>query len=117
MPNFEPDLVAFGDPAGYGQFDIGHYREHLQFIQVLGGLPTPIEIPDYPLFSFLGAPQQASQQLIGIHYTAHELLRAATGVQGIDLSAIDFSKNDGFEDWLNYHRQEHAQIRAALGLS
>lgn len=114
MPTFAPDLVAFGDQAGFGQWDVGHGREHIQFVQTLVGLSAPISIPDYSFLSFLGNPQP---ELINAHYEVHEFLRSATGVTGIDLSAVDLQSGAGFDEWLNFHRQEHAQIRAVLGLS
>ena len=114
MPQFLPDLVEFGDAAGMGQWEVSHYREHLQFVQILGSLSTPVEIPDYPMLSFLTQPDQ---NLIGLHSTAHALLRGATGVTGVDLAELDLQEGQGFEDWLNFHRQEHAQIRAVLGLT
>jgi hypothetical protein len=108
MAQFAPDLVEFGDFPGYGEWSIGHAREHIQFMRIIGG------IPDYPLLSFLTEPSQDS---IGQHSTAHDLLRSATGVGGIDLGGLDLKEGQGFQDWLNFHRQEHAQIRAVLGLT
>lgn len=113
MPQFAPDLVEFGDQPGYGAWSIGHGREHIQFVQMLGALSTPIEIPDHPLLSFLTEP---SADMIGLHSTVHDLLRSATGVTGIDLGELDLRSGQGFQDWLNFHRQEHAQIRAVLGM-
>lgn len=109
MPQFAPDLVEFGDQAGYGAWSIGHGREHIQFVQTLG-----IKMPDQPLLRFLTEP---SEDMIGLHSTVHDLLRSATGVTGIDLGQLDLRTGQGFQDWLNFHRQEHAQIRAALGLT
>jgi hypothetical protein len=109
MPQFAPDIVAFGDFDGYGAFDIGHGREHEQFAQML-------LVPNYPLLSFFTLPSDAQQQIIELHATAHELIRQATGLTGNDLSELDPQNEVAFNDWLNYHRQEHAQIRAALGL-
>ena len=116
MPQFAPDLVAFGDQAGYGLWDIGHVREHMQFTQVLAGLTPAIEIADYPLLSFMTLPEGPASQMAALHSTLHDLLRNATGVTGVDLTGFGPHNQEDFDDLLNYHRQEHAQMRSVLGL-
>ena len=48
--------------------------------------------------------------------TAHQALRAFTGVSGIDLANVDLSKEDQWFEWMDDHRAEHADLRAALGI-
>lgn len=115
MPQFSPDQVSFGDLAGYGSWETGHYREHLQFVQVLAGMTPAVLIPDRDLFPFLTAGQARKSQ-IESHAAIHALLRAVTGVQGTDLSAVDLDDGTDFNNWLGYHSSEHSQIRQALGI-
>jgi hypothetical protein len=35
MTQFSPNLVAFGDQAGLGAWEVGHYRQHLAYNQFL----------------------------------------------------------------------------------
>ena len=115
MPQFSPDLVNFGDVAGYGAFDIGHAREHLQFVQVLSQRSPAIIIPNFDFLAFLTAGQ-AQRSMVDSHQNSHALLRQATGVQGIDLSQVDLTKENDFLNWLGVHQTEHAAIRQALGI-
>jgi hypothetical protein len=115
MPQFAPDQVDFGDVVGYGAFDVGHHREHLQFVQTLAMLPSPIVIPDYDFLQFLTAGQARQSQVI-THYQAHLLLRQATNVQGVDLTQFNYDSQDDFYNFIGYHSQEHILIRQQLGI-
>jgi hypothetical protein len=115
MPNFAPDTANFGDIASYGSFDIAHHREHLQFVQVLAGQSPAVSIPDFDFMAFLTAGQ-AQRSMLDSHQQAHALLRQITGVRGIDLSQVDLAKENDFDNWIGYHRDEHSAIRNALGI-
>lgn len=115
MPNFLPDIASFGDIAGYGAWDVGHAREHLQFVQVLAQQNPPVVLPDYDFGVFLSAGQ-AIRSMLDSHQTVHALLRQITGVSGIDLSQGDLTKEADFYNWTGYHQQEHSQIRQVLGI-
>ncbi len=116
MPQFAPDLASFNDLPGYGAFDVGHYREHLQFVQVLSQQTPAIVIPNFDFLALLTAGQ-ARRSVLDSHQNAHALLRQITGVQGVDLSQVDLDKQDEFNNWLGYHQTEHAQIRQVLGIT
>lgn len=113
MAQFSPDQCSFGDIPGYGTWDINHGREHIQFIQALA--VQGIVLPDPDLLALLTAGQARSSQ-VQSHYTQHQLLRQATGVQGVDLSQVNLDDAGDFYNWLGYHATEHQQLRAALGL-
>jgi hypothetical protein len=115
MPQFQPDQVSFGDLPGYGAWDIGHSREHLQFVQSLALLVPTILIPNFDLLSFLTAGQ-ARPSILQSHAQSHVLLRAALGITGTDLSAVNLDDQGSFYDWTGSHATEHAQIRQALGM-
>lgn len=116
MPQFAPDQVDFGDLPGYGAFDVGHHREHLQFVQTLAMLPSPILIPDFDFLQFLTAGQVRQSQVV-THYQAHLMLRQSANVQGVDLSQFNLDKSDDFYSWIGYHSTEHSLIRQALGIT
>ena len=115
MPQFSPDQVTFQDIAGYGAWDIGHAREHLQFVQVLSQQTPAIVIPDYDFLTFFSAGP-AVQSQVQSHSDAHNLLRQALGITGIDLSEVDLTKSNDFYNWLGYHATEHATMRQVLGI-
>jgi hypothetical protein len=116
MPDFQPTQVEFGDIAGYGQWDIGHGREHIRFVQALAAQTTPILLPDADLLSFLTAGPTMQGQ-VETHMVIHSLLRTYVGVQGVDYSEFRLDRPEEFYAFLGYHETEHAAIRAALGLT
>jgi hypothetical protein len=120
MPQFQPDQALFGDLPGYGAWDIGHAREHIQFVQVLAQQTPPVLIPDYNLLSFLIAPGQARRSIVESHAQVHLLLRAVLGINNADpavvVNPVNLDEEGPFYSWLGVHRDEHALIRQALGL-
>ena len=115
MPQFAPDQVNFGDMPGYGAFDIGHMREHLQFVQVLAMQTPAIVLPDFDFLQFLTAGGSRQSQLV-THYQAHLLLRQAINAEGVDLTQFNLDDANDFANWIGYHSQEHIIIRQQLGI-
>lgn len=116
MPQFAPSQVTFNDnPVGYGQFDIGHYREHIQFVQVLAARSPVILLPD-PDFGAMLMGGRSQRESMEQHQVVHDLLRQITGVQGVDYTDFRMDDESDFYSFLSYHETEHAQIRAALGI-
>lgn len=117
MPNFSPDQVSFGDLAGYGAFDIGHAREHLQLVDLAATALNPaVVLPNYDFLNFLTAGGARKAQLQA-HWTAHELLNQIVGVTSIDYSEVDLDNPDDFYSWLGYHSTTHAQYRQFFGIT
>lgn len=116
MPQFSPDQVTFQDLPGYGAFDIGHGREHSGFVQTLAQQTPPVLISDFPLLSFLTAGG-ARSIMAESHMDAHRALRAALGIDGVDLTQFNLDDASDFYTWLGYHAAEHAAIRQALGIT
>ncbi len=116
MPQFAPDQVTFGDIPGYGAWDVGHGREHSIFVQTLAQQTPSVAISDYPLLSFLTAGD-SRRVMLQSHMEAHQALRAALGITGVDLTQYDLDKSSDFYDFLGYHATEHAAIRQALGIT
>jgi hypothetical protein len=115
MPQFSPDQCDFGDIVGYGAYDIGHMREHLQFVQVLAMQSPAVLVPDFDFLQFLTAGS-ARNSIMQTHYQAHLQLRGALGITGVDLSAFNLDSQDDFLNWIGYHSSDHAAIRQQLGI-
>jgi hypothetical protein len=116
MPQFQPDQVTFQDLPGYGAWDIGHGREHIQFVQALAAKVPPVLVSDFDLLSFLTAGS-ARASIVQSHAQAHTLLRAAMGITGTDLSTVNLDDESDFYNWLGYHATEHAAMRQFLGIT
>lgn len=116
MPQFQPDQVTFGDMPGYGAWDLGHGREHIQFVQKLSAQSPPVLLSDFDLLSLLTSGQSRRSQ-VDSHQQAHALLNGFLGLTSIDFSQVNLDDQNDFLNWMGYHSQTHAQIRAALGLT
>lgn len=115
MPNFSPDQCTFKDVPGYGQWDTGHYREHLQFVQVLAAQTPAILISNYDFSSMLNSAE-ARKSITVTHQAAHDLLGQILGITSTDFTEYDLDNSDDFYSFLSYHSTTHAQIRQALGI-
>lgn len=115
MPQFSPDQVTFGDPTGYGAWDLGHAREHLQFVQSLAALTPPVLLANYDFLSLLNAGAARKSQ-IETHAQAHTLLGQIVGVTSSDFGGYNLDSPDDFATFLGAHATTHAQIRQALGI-
>ena len=114
MPDFQPTQVEFGDTAGYGVFDIGHGREHITFVNFLA--TQGIQLPDPDLLTLIGGGPVTPAQM-QTHQVIHNLLRGYTGVGGVDYTTMRLDQEADFYAFLSYHEAEHAQLRAAFGLT
>ena len=116
MPQFQPTNVSFGDPVGYGAWDVGHHREHEQFVQALA-LATPrFLLPNFDFLSFLTSGPYI-KSIVQSHAQAHTLLRQALNITGTDLSAVDLENADDLSNWTGIHGTEHAIMRQRLGIT
>lgn len=116
MANFSPDHVTFGDLPGYGTWDTGHYREHLQFVQLLAGQATPFLLADYDFSAMLTDRNRLRDALI-LHQASHNVLSQQTGISALDFSGFDLQNPDDFYSFLGYHSESHRQLRQAFGIS
>ena len=115
MSQFAPDQCGFGDPVGYGAFDMGHYREHLQFIQVLAQRVPAVLIPDHDFSAFLTGGSAKTSAVLA-HGQVHVLLGAALGITSVDFSGFNLDDQSNFYDFLGDHAGTHAEIRKQLGI-
>lgn len=94
-------------------FGAVHQQEHFQLVrqifdkkQLLVPMlpidPVPIDIPDAMLTWFQN------------HQGLHNLLNAALGTGGFDLSGVDFRDAAQTSGWMENHAKEHARISAVL---
>ncbi len=113
---FRPDTVMFGDAAGFGQWRIGHYLEHKAMIPLAFAQTVPVVVPDYDLGYWSDDPEVMTSWLTR-HYQVHLLHRQASNVGGIDLSAVDLSKEEDWYIWMDDHRLEHQELRAFYGIT
>ena len=114
--NFQPDICTFKDPVGYGAFDVGHDREHLQFVQMAASRTPPIVLPAYDFLSILTAGRTQQAQLES-HQSVHDLLSDIAGITAVDFSQFDLTKQDDFYNFLGYHQTTHQQLRAFFGIT
>lgn len=113
---FQPTLFLFGDRAGLGAWEIGHYRQHLRYLTHLESLPQPIVIQDYPIMH-VGNNEAQRKVWLRDHESIHAIVRGYANVTSIDLSVVDFENPEQVYEWLQAHALEHQLIDTAFGLS
>lgn len=111
---FAPDIVSSIWDNGFGLWLSAHYFEHQRFVNILVANNPLVKLTDYNL-NVWKHDEESVKDWIEAHAIIHEELRGLTGVGGVDLSQVDMDNNEQFMVWLDYHRQEHMQLRNALG--
>jgi hypothetical protein len=112
---FQPNTLEWGDVVGLHVWEVGHYRQHLVYQQVLAARTPPVIIASYPIFH-VGDRQQELRFWLTSHEQLHEILRSYTNVTGPVLSDVNFSKEGEFYDWIDIHNTEHALLDKAFGV-
>lgn len=110
---FLPNLVAYGDATGLGVYEVGHFLQHQQYLQILAG--QGVTVPDWDILHMRGEDPNEFLTWLNVHEAVHEGLRANAGVSGIDLSQLDPRSADQWELWQEAHRQEHALFDVHFG--
>lgn len=113
---FQPNLVAYNDAAGFGAWLDGHAREHTQFVQILAALASSVIMPDFPLLDF-GTNPVDQRVWLEVHNQAHELLRVQANYTGIDLSVLDLKDKSAWYVWHDSHSAEHQFLEQFFGVT
>ena len=113
--NFQPDICTFRDFVGMGAWDVGHAREHIQFVQVAAAMSPAVVLPAYDFLNVLTSHGTQRAQLES-HQAVHDLLSNLSGITAVDFTGFDLSKQDDFYNFLGYHQTTHAQLRQFFGI-
>jgi hypothetical protein len=115
MPQFAPDQCEFGDVPGYGIWDIGHWREHIQLVLLFAAQTPQVLIPN-PDFGGILSGGGIIRESLDQHQIVHDLLRQQTGVAGVDYTDIKLDQQTDFYSFMGMHADEHRQLRQVLGI-
>ena len=113
---FFHDTVLPNDAAGFGQWLLEHSYEHTQMHNLSFQQTPPTIVPDYDLLSW-SFTDEVQVSWLQAHQSVHQLLRQATGVQGIDLSEVNLKDAGSWFQWMDDHAEEHRLLRQAFGIS
>jgi hypothetical protein len=114
---FFANVVAFGDIPGIGLWEVGHYRQHLNYNNFLATRTPPISIPVYPILNLVSLDKQKLLWWLEQHELWHEAVRPFANVTDTDLSYFDVENANSFYNWQELHNAEHTAIDAAFGLT
>ena len=110
---FELNFVEYGDTAGLGAYEIGHYRQHRNYVDALA--KQNVIIQDVPILRMLGDNPQELQQWLNDHEGLHELLRSHAGITGTNLADLNPFSAEEFYQWLDAHASEHRSLDIKFG--
>jgi hypothetical protein len=113
---FKINEFEFGDAAGGGFWLVEHYRNHLQYNDVLAKRTPPVLLPVFPIMSVEGG-KIGRRSWLDSHQSWHELLRPLAGATGVDLSVVDMDNENEFTQWMGAHNAEHAFLDQAFGIA
>lgn len=114
---FLANTVVFGDQPGLGEWEIGHFRQHLRYNGVLAARSPAVVIPVFPIMNLVGMTDQEVFFWLDAHENWHEQIRPFANVTGINLSFFDVRSPDSFYEWQDLHSAEHNLIDRAFGLA
>lgn len=117
MTEFSANQFAIGDIGGMSLWEIGHYRQHVDYNNVLAARTPPIILPLFPIIDFISADRDQFRFWLDAHEKWHEQVRPYANVSGADLSLVDFNNPTSFYEWIDTHNQEHALLDQAFGLT
>lgn len=115
--DFIANTVVFGDIPGLGAWEVGHYRQHLDYNAHLAAKTPPVIIPVFPIFRLVGLTQSEIVFWLDAHENWHEQIRPFANVTGLNLSYFDVRNPDSFYEWQDLHNAEHQLIDQAFGLT
>jgi hypothetical protein len=97
--------------AGFAFANANHHTLVTQNINLL--LPQERALTFYVLDP---VPEIDLQSWLRRHQQSHSDINAALGIQGSDLTDVDFKKDDERESWSELHYSEHQQWFEATGI-
>ena len=117
---FQANIVQYGDRAGLGAYETGHFLQHQQYLNILA--QSNVTMPDYNILRmgsdsdqrFLGINDNEFLAWISDHEAIHELLRAQANVTAL-IGGLDPNSPEQWELWQEGHAQEHRQFNAHFG--
>lgn len=114
MTDFLVDQVGFGDPTGLGQYEIGHYRQHVNYTIKLA--TRGIYVSDYPIMHMVGDNKQELASWLAVHENLHAILRGYAHVTGFDLSFLNTESAEAWYNWQAIHAIEHTYFDQIFGV-
>lgn len=105
-----------GDAEGFGMWRSQHSYEHQKFIELARNFTNPVVLREYDILSWDDDPVFRNIWLAG-HYDMHLSLRDITGIQGVDLTKVDWDEPQDVLVWLENHKFEHEILEQAFGLT
>ena len=113
---FEFNTLEYGDAAGWGEWLVGHYRQHLAYVTVLATRATPVLIDIQPILRMEGG-DAGLRFWLDAHNNWHNDIRSFANITGIDLTEVNFKNQGEWYSWIDYHNQEHAALDIAFGVA
>jgi hypothetical protein len=114
--------VVYGDKSGLGAYEVGHFLQHQQYLNILAG--SNVILPDYNILRmggddprrFLGENANEFEAWLGNHYNIHLMLRQQAGGAGTgDLSYFDTQSPEQWAIWQQDHAADHAVFDKHFG--
>lgn len=110
---FELNFVVYGDRPGLGAYEVGHFLQHQQYLQILAR--NNVILPDYDILHMQSENENAFAWWLNQHEAIHELLRAQANASGVNLSYLDPQSPEQWDIWQDEHAAQHRAFDVHFG--
>lgn len=100
------------NPASLNNFSFNNDQEHLHIINAIQD-QFGVTLDRYPLDPI---PLEDSRGWARRHQIMHNNMNRVLGIQGQDLSSVDFTDERPLEAWIQIHVQEHYKANLYLNI-
>ena len=101
IPEGEQDLLVFS---------FSNMDQHRRIVTALGGQGVNL-----PLYNLDPIPPSDPFTWLIVHQQAHVDFTTRLGIDGVDLTAVDFRDPEQMASWIRLHADEHQQAATKLG--
>ena len=107
------NVPSLDDPRTWSEFSFSNQDQHRQIATaVMDQLGVQLNV--YPLDPI---PPHNVGVWLGLHQQAHNDMESTLGIQGFDLSSVDFRDERQMAAWIRLHFTSHQQAASILGIS
>lgn len=89
-----------------------HYQDHLEILEAIQKAAN-IKLTQYLIDPWLDADKE---RILEAHQQYHNDFNGILGINGSDLSEVDFTKQNEVKAWVQINFQDHMNARSALGI-
>ena len=97
---------------GWKEFWFFHFQDHLEIMQKIQKFKN-VKLTEYPIAPWMN---EGKDVILELHQQYHNDLNEQLGLNGNDLSSLNFEKQGEVRSWVYLNYEEHYNARRKLGI-